>query len=244
MRSRTAAAMATPILELSIFTCRQSTPILFNVQGTVSYSGTHERRTPLAHRRGAARLALLHRGRHPPRGPPRPAAPARRGHAARLLRPAGQAGRVTAPAAADDRAGQVREDHPVPALARGGAAGEERLGPSRGLPLRQARPVRHPHRRRVRGAAPDRTGPRRRRAPGGLRPAHPRTAEVPRRDHADRRRGTSAERSRSGGTVCTGRPLPVHTGGTGARAGTGAVVSGRRPAPAARPRPRRPHRTR
>src|SRR5690606_4895482 len=159
--------------------------------------GAH-RATPLAERRRAERLARVHRRHHPPGGPSRPSAPARRGHAARVLRTAGHAGRVPGATAAYDRAGDGRDDHPFPPPPRRGPAAAERLGTPRGLPLRQARPVRGADGRGLRGAGPARPRPRGGRTPGGLRPAHPGTAEVPRRDHEDHRRGTSAVGSGSG----------------------------------------------
>src|SRR3954469_778563 len=154
---------------------------------------------PLAHSARAAGVAVV-----PVDDPtygqrPRPAAPARRRHSARVLPPAGH---VVGGAGAGDADDRARRDHQLvaePGLARGGPPGGRRPGSAGEVSDRPTRKYRRAHRRRLRRSGGGRPGTR-----GGgprepVRHAHAGSGRAAHRDRGVGAGPTRPGRQRAGG---------------------------------------------
>ena len=150
-------------------------------------------RAPLAHRRGTAHVARVPPRHHAPGGPSRPPAPARRGHAAHLLRPARPA-LAEAPRrrlrmtelAMDAKITRSRLSHAIARLEKNGwVRREDCPSDKRGQFAVLTDEGFEVLTRTAPGHVDGRT-------PGDVRPAHARAGEDARRDHADHRRRAAA----------------------------------------------------
>src|SRR5499427_6650121 len=179
----------------------------------------------VAHRGGTGRVAFLHGwlpGAVHRRGRP---APAGRRNAAGLLRDPGPAVGGPRARAADEPARRGRLGEQEPRLARGGPAGEARLGPAGGLPHRPPRPGGRVDRRGLRGAGCECSRARRAGTDVVVRRARPGAGGAA-QGHR-RRDGRGVRRSPHPAVPAR---LPRHRGPrrTGAGAGAGGLIPGYR----------------